>query len=74
MSKINDGGPAFPAEPHAMAGMTLLDYFAAKALPAIFSDYCSAARETGFDHGWRDYIAANAYEMADAMLKARSQK
>jgi hypothetical protein len=65
--KPDDGGPAFPAQHFDLAegehGLSLRDYFAAKALPAYFSDGA----------GWNqhDQAAKWAYEMADAMLKAR---
>lgn len=59
-----DGGPAFPADPHAVAGMTLRDYFAAKAMQA----FCT----TRDDFESSDQAAAAAYEMADSMLKARN--
>ena len=62
MSTINNGGPAFPQENDATGsmGMTLRDYFAAKAMPLVLpicSTYESAASE--------------AYKTADAMLRAR---
>ncbi len=66
MSDINTGGQAFPLMfTHATTarGMTLRDYFAAKAMQAeltIFGNMPSAE------------IARRAYEMADAMLSARS--
>jgi hypothetical protein len=65
------GGPAF-ARPASEAhqhgiyspqdGMTLRDYFAAKAMQGMMVDV---------DQPLCDYIAKAAYEMADAMLKAR---
>ena len=58
------GGPAFPYGT-AFAGMTLRDYFAAKAMQAYWSDPAVAG-----DH---KTAAAWAYDMADAMLKAREQ-
>lgn len=61
------GGPAFPAESdqYAHLGMTLRDYFAAKALQGI----CAHTDTWGLQvHG----IAEEAYHIADAMLKARS--
>lgn len=70
---INNGGPAFPTENEAQTGtstwryegMTLRDYFAAKAMQAaISSPNCSVA----FD-GMQ--VASAAYQMADAMLRAR---
>ena len=65
MSTKNDGGPAFPigSTPEEWGnGMTLRDYFAAKAMQNICDDYTP------------DAIAKAAYEMADAMLKARETK
>lgn len=85
---INDGGPAFPFDEkndhgslyHGNPGMTLRDYFAAKAL----TGYAANARvmDNAID-GWTEsggqrelcvaeYLAGLAYEVADAMLKARS--
>jgi len=64
--------PAFPVFPetgagHATAfrGMTLRDYFAAKAMQG----YCSDP-DYKKDCGQED-TAISAYKMADAMLKAR---
>lgn len=76
MNPTNNGGPAFPAtEEHGlnygMFGMTLRDYFAAKVLPAMCSDYCASAQKVGFDEGWMVGVAMDAYAMADAMLEAR---
>ena len=73
MSNKDTGGPAFPVHPDMAAqlgcvpsssdaGMTLRDYFAAKAMQ-------------GFQQEWvydnSDEIASKAYALADAMLKAR---
>ena len=68
MSTINDGGPAFPLAEHgncvsASEGMSLRDYFAAMALPALYSRH---EVENGFA-----YLAEDAYDIADAMLAAR---
>jgi hypothetical protein len=58
-----DGGDAFPNN-RAGNGMTLRDYFAAKALQGYLS------QETAeLDH--RETIASVMYEWADAMLEAR---
>lgn len=68
----SDGGPAFP-------GMSLRDYFAAKAMQAICSDFkiSDKVREDGdFDdeEEYFEFIIANsAYRIADAMLKERSK-
>lgn len=69
MSKINTGGSAFPysalmpSGPTMFAdseGMTLRDYFAAKAMQGLM-DAAMPMPE----------IAQAAYQMADDMLKAR---
>jgi len=60
MSK-DTGGPAFPFGT-AYAGMTLRDYFAAKAMQGLM-DAAMPMPE----------IAETAYDMADAMLKAREK-
>jgi hypothetical protein len=59
------GGPAFPAtnhHGHKLEGMTLRDYFAAKAMQGLM-DAAMPMPE----------IADAANDMADAMLKARQQ-
>ena len=57
------GGAAFPSD--RSFGMTLRDYFAAKAMQG------SRARDSRYET-WED-LAKDAYEIADAMLKAREQ-
>jgi len=61
------GGPAFPLHQHGtqtlgmhITGMTLRDYFAAKAMQGILFE-CLEIKDT----------AKFAYEMANAMLEAR---
>lgn len=77
MTSLKDGGPAFP-QAFAMSlppeqGMTLRDYFAAKALPAIVDAYVEAnGRCLGTEHIHYN-CAAHAYKMADAMLAARGK-
>ena len=67
------GGPAFPTEngrqvgnnAYLYEGMTLRDYFAAKAMQGLLA---------GRDSGSGDYIddfPGAAYQIADAMLAAR---
>ena len=74
MSEIKyTGGPAFPnsikitnegfAE---LRGMTLRDYFAAKALQGLLSNHTA--------EGQNQEYASWAYQYADAMLKARGEK
>jgi len=56
-------------------GMTLRDYFAAAALPAILSDRVKVASwqsENGTE-GEREISAMVAYEYADAMLAERGK-
>lgn len=70
MADINTGGPAFPTPAHNLAndGMTLRDYFAAKAMQGIIGRPDSSTN-------WSTEIyARSAYAMADAMLKAREAK
>lgn len=76
MSKIETGGPAFPRPFHetvdgnfsiAQTGMSLRDYFAAKALQGMAS---IALDDGDMIMGWRDMSEA-AYKAADAMLAAR---
>ena len=56
-------------------GMDLRDYFAAKALSTILGQYDFTFFEDDEDEKEGDtfalIIAKNAYDMADAMLKAR---
>lgn len=57
--------PAFPRN-HASDGhngMTIRDYFAAKALAGMASQY--------HEHWTEELVAKCAYELADAMLKER---
>ena len=69
MNDTKTGGPAFPTGT-AFQGMTLRDYFAAKAMQGI----CVSKDEAGtlINHGY-EWIASEAYHIADAMLKARAQ-
>lgn len=82
MSKtIDDGGYAFPMAGMKTdfgdgwispeSGMTLRDYFAAKAMAVMMP----GALRQGNEHVHREDIGQLAdlsYEMADAMLKARN--
>lgn len=83
MSKaIKDGGPAFPVADfdhqtfapknvdeakRLLSGMTLRDYFAAKAMAA----FLIANPSQNYSGPLSDF-AADAYDMADAMLEART--
>jgi len=65
--EVDDGGPAFPWGEHGthLGGMTLRDYFAAKAMAAIISD----PQWMGGPKNCSEW----AYKYADAMIEARSQ-
>jgi len=70
MSEIKDGGPAFPREDYQInggglgqQGMSLRDWFAGQAL----NDACRR-------HGHAPAAAERAYEIADAMLRARGEE
>lgn len=74
MSTINNGGPAFPYRTSDASGMTLRDYFAAKALAGWLSTYATDAEHPAGDFSepvWADNIASASYRIADAMLRAR---
>ena len=69
MIKTNTGGPAFPFG-SAYAGMTLRDYFAAKAMQSLSLSYHIGPTGTSC-RPVADEVANYVYQMADAMLKAR---
>jgi len=70
MSNINTGGPAFPQQQIYsnedgtpwFEGMTLRDFFAAKALQKLIANNNISAQQ----------LAQASYKVADAMLKART--
>ena len=71
MSKKKDGGYAFPMEAtdatawrDCNQGMTLRDYFAAKAMQAMLSNQ-------EWNHWSSEQHAEHAYGVADEMLRAR---
>lgn len=77
MSTKDTGGQAFPCYERGSAGagpldltdpgMTLRDYFAAKAMQGLLAQSCGTAMGSDPING-----AQYAYAMADAMLKARN--
>jgi hypothetical protein len=69
-----DGGPKKVVTVRELDhGMTLRDYFAAKAMPILWDaydkGYCGVIEPDTFDN---DMLANGAYQIADAMLKARN--
>ena len=85
MSETKTGGPAFPTESYSIErdvmvreeGMTLRDYFAAKAMQSILRGYDTVTSfeedEVNDPEGMPSLIAKDAYIMADSMMKARGQ-
>lgn len=88
MSAQDNGGPAFPTENARQIGnstwhyegMTLRDYFAAKAMHALVTEPPWGDGGIATVHSWSkdfqgdnalDRFAHAAYKMADAMIKAR---
>jgi len=70
MSYTKTGGPAYPSPRwegwgSPQEGMTLRDYFAAKAMQGMFAS--GNLPKSVQD----DELSSGAYQMADAMLKAR---
>ena len=75
MSNKDNGGPAFPTTEDwtqdgnlvpSSQGMTMRDYFAAKAMVQILDD---TKDDLSFDYS---EVAKYAYKVADAMLEARN--
>lgn len=68
-----DGGPAFPRASSQIVqeGMTLRDYFAAKAMQAQLAAHVTEDRFFGHAERLAE-VARVAYQQADAMIKVRS--
>ena len=75
---ISDGGSAFPYKRQIRcngevidyvmeSGMTLRDYFAAAALKG-------QAHRFAHPHEYRELLAQDCYDIADAMIRAREAK
>lgn len=69
---LSDSDKAYyEATKRALSGMTLRDYFAAKAMPvhmAVLSTW-----NAGSEEAWHNEIARISYATADAMLKWRAE-
>lgn len=72
MALITDGGPAFPVKEGSplARGMSLRDWFAGQAL-AISALAALGRTMEGKETPTAQQVAADAYEMADAMLAER---
>jgi hypothetical protein len=80
MSRITDGGPAFPTDEYyderrigCERGMSLRDWLAGQALAGWGESYHSIAWARCGRTPTAADIAATCYAVADAMLKAREQ-
>lgn len=61
---VKTGGPA-------AGGLTVRDYFAAKAMSGLFSENdCTLGAHDNYDN-WVEHVSALAYKFADAMIKER---
>ena len=77
MGKAVDGGPAFPNGDNEMGadGMSLRDYFAAKAMQDVMQSWRETRKQDGVDFEfYASLMASDCYIMADAMLRARKEK
>jgi hypothetical protein len=81
MNNTNTGGPAFPQSDRVVTalsisnsqGMTMRDYFAAKALQGLLANpklSNEILKHGGAASGW---IEDSAWAFGDAMLKARAE-
>lgn len=74
MSAADAGGPAFPilaeqaADGWAHCGMTLRDYFAAKAMQSMLINFGKSSLDTEV---LMKHISEMAYAQSEAMLEAR---
>lgn len=85
----NDGGPAFPVQTQSVqergvlthetvGGLSMRDYFAIKALQGLLAcnnddDYEEETQKRNDYAAYCDNFAESAYDMADAMLRARQK-
>lgn len=73
MSSTGEGGPAFPVlsqRGHTHEGMSLRDYFAAKAMEVLVASGPELAPDATASSVFEG-VAIDAYAYADAMLHAR---
>lgn len=81
MAHTPDGGPAFPTgefydekQVGVERGMSLRDYFAAKAMDSAIAHELEIRASMIAPHDFRfDAVADSCYVMADAMLRARAK-
>lgn len=76
MNEIKDGGPAFPlgvTPEEWMNGMSLRDYFAAKAMAIVWDAYDKGYTGVSGHDFDASALARHAYHTADAMLAERAK-
>lgn len=79
---MNTGGPAFPSDAKCdswqcrkpSSGMTLLDWFAGKALEGMAASSYWAENVQGGRRDYLDPMAQSAYAMAEAMLAEKQRR
>ena len=72
MRVLDDGGPAYPVQDASKwqaHGMTMRDYFAAKAMAEVIAK--CAAYDPISEKKTQSLVSTLAYQFADAMLEAR---
>lgn len=80
MTTKTDGGEAFPVvHPDGMGvqyfGLSVRDYFAAQVIGPAFLDLFTGWRQAGepVQEDWPMGLAIDAYRVADAMIRVRTQ-
>lgn len=81
---IDDGGPAFPWQAtdrcgnptNNYSGVSVRDYFAAKAMQSLLlrSQAAISACSKRYGEDPTDWVAATAYQLADAMIAEREKE
>jgi hypothetical protein len=76
MSTIDESGPAFPLDSNqygAVLGMSLRDYFAAKAMASMIRMPPAGGWNVGLNGSSNGHISEIAFAIADAMLIERAK-
>lgn len=68
MKNLEYNEKAFPAGLDEVGGMTLRDYFAAKAMSSLI-----LALSEHYRHDWDELVVRRAYKLADLMLVERNK-
>ena len=74
MRRIKDGGPAFAFREGDGLGLSVRDYFAAKAMQGMLAAvHTDSEADGGVTPNEAANYAGDAYTIADAMLKQRDE-